>query len=221
MSKPSLWPQSLRPMQYFQNLQNTTGRRSSWPRKKLLDLHYHSIRLLSQNLEHCRFVSRWKEMRLKLLAPPKRMRILNVIPLRSQSSRTSARVRLQAKFVDVETTLKDESTPAEISERIRQIVTDAMAKSAVYEDVDPPLGGFKRNNASSAFDSFLSDTVSLMSRLICSNIDPCQPRTHLSGMCIRVLIDTNVTATLCCLSRPSRTRSKSPLPVSTMPPVTS
>jgi hypothetical protein len=85
--------------------------------------------------------------------------------LTSQSSRTTARVRLQEIFVLVETILnfpnnwdlKDDSTPAEISERICQIATDAMAKSAMSEDIDPedkPFGGFKRNNVSRAFDSF-------------------------------------------------------------------
>ena len=75
--------------------------------------------------------------------------------LASQSSRTTARVRLQEKFVIVETMYKDESTPAEISERIRQIATDAMTKSGVYEDIDPEnkaFGGFKRNNVGRAFD---------------------------------------------------------------------
>jgi hypothetical protein len=67
--------------------------------------------------------------------------------LASHSSRTTARVRLQEKFVFVETILKDDSTPVEISERTLQIATDAMAKSAVYEDVagdpeDKPFGGF-------------------------------------------------------------------------------
>ena len=146
--------------------------------------------------------------------------------LASQSSRTTARVRLQEKFVIVETMFKDKSTPAEISERIRQIATDAMTKSGVYEDIDPedkPFGGFKRNNVSRAFD-FVSFRLLIQRHLcpflFCSNIDPCPPRTRLSGMCIRVLIDTNVTAMLRCPSRPSRTRSKSPLLVSTIPPVT-
>jgi hypothetical protein len=62
-------------------------------------------------------------------------------------------VRLQEKFVIVETILKDDFTPAEISERIRQIATDYMAKSAVHEDIvpeDKPFGEFKRNNVSRA-----------------------------------------------------------------------
>ncbi len=59
--------------------------------------------------------------------------------------------------------IQDDFTPAEISERIRQIATDAMAKSAVYEDIDSedkPFGGpgFKRNNVSRPFDSFPSDS---------------------------------------------------------------
>jgi hypothetical protein len=142
--------------------------------------------------------------------------------LASQSSRTTARVRLQEKFVIIETILKVDCTPGEISERIRHIATDSMAKSGVYEDIDPedkPFGGFKRNNVSHTFDSFL-DTTSLMYLLFCSNTDPCLPRTRLSGMCIRFLIDTTVTAMLHCPSRLSRTGSKSPLLVSTIPPVT-
>jgi len=66
--------------------------------------------------------------------------------LASQSSRTTARIRLQEKFVTVATFYTDESSPEEIKERIRD---GAMVKSAIYEDLDPAdraYGGFKKNN---------------------------------------------------------------------------
>ncbi len=140
------------------------------------------------------------------------MRILNTIPLRQCHREQQLAYAFRENCFVVETILKDDCTPAEISDRIRQIATDAMAKSAVYEDIDSedkPFGGFKRKNISSAFDLFPSDTVSLMSLLFGSNIDPCPPRTHPSGMCIRALINTNVTATLRCRSRPSNSRTRS------------
>jgi hypothetical protein len=62
------------------------------------------------------------------------------------SSRTTARIRLQEKFVKVATIYKDECSPPEINERIRDIAFNAMAKSVVYEDINPAdrvFGGFK------------------------------------------------------------------------------
>jgi hypothetical protein len=67
--------------------------------------------------------------------------------LASQSSCT-ARIRLQEKYVKVATLYKDELSPDEIKERIRDIVFSAMAKSAIYEDLDPAdraYGGLKKN----------------------------------------------------------------------------
>ncbi len=57
--------------------------------------------------------------------------------LASQSSRTTARIRLQEKFVEVATLFKDEFSPNEIKEHIRDIAFNAMAKSVVNEDIDP------------------------------------------------------------------------------------
>ncbi len=67
----------------------------------------------------------------------------------SQSSRTTARIRLQEKYVKVATLFKDEHSPEEIKERIREIAFNAMVKSTIYEDLDPAdraYGGFKKNN---------------------------------------------------------------------------
>jgi hypothetical protein len=69
--------------------------------------------------------------------------------LASQSSRTTARIRLQEKFVTVATFYIDESSPEEIKERIREIAFGAMVKSAIYEDLDPAdraFDGFKKKN---------------------------------------------------------------------------
>ena len=69
--------------------------------------------------------------------------------LASQSSRTTARIRLQEKYVKVATLYKDELTPDQIKERIRKIAFAAMTKSAIFEDIeaaDIDYGGFKRNN---------------------------------------------------------------------------
>jgi hypothetical protein len=49
--------------------------------------------------------------------------------LASQSSCTTARIRLQEKYVKVATLYKDECTPEEIKERIREIAFNAMVKS--------------------------------------------------------------------------------------------
>jgi hypothetical protein len=68
--------------------------------------------------------------------------------LASQSSRTTARIRLQEKYVKVATLYKDELSPDEIKERIRDIAFSAMATSAIYEDLNPTdraYGGFKKN----------------------------------------------------------------------------
>jgi hypothetical protein len=50
----------------------------------------------------------------------------------------TVRVRFQKKFVTVTaaTLYKDEFSPAQISERIREIAFNAMAQSAVFEDID-------------------------------------------------------------------------------------
>jgi hypothetical protein len=67
--------------------------------------------------------------------------------LASQSSRTTARIRLQEKYVKVATLYKDECTPEEIKERIREIAFNAVVKSAIYEDLDPAdkaYGVFKK-----------------------------------------------------------------------------
>ncbi len=67
--------------------------------------------------------------------------------LASNSSRTTARIRLQEKYVKVATLYKDELTPDEISLRIRDIAFTAMAKSVIYEDINPAdraFGGFKK-----------------------------------------------------------------------------
>jgi len=56
--------------------------------------------------------------------------------LASQSSRTTARIRLQEKYVKVATLYKDELSPDDIKQRIRDIAFTAMAKSVIYEDID-------------------------------------------------------------------------------------
>ncbi len=69
--------------------------------------------------------------------------------LASQSSLTTARIRLQEKYVTVATMYKDELSPEEIKKRIREIAFTAMAKAVIYEDLDPAdtaYGGFKKNN---------------------------------------------------------------------------
>ena len=69
--------------------------------------------------------------------------------LASQSSRSTARIRLQEKYVKVATFYKDEMTPEEIKKRIRDIAFTAMTKSAIYEDIDAAdtdHGGFKKKN---------------------------------------------------------------------------
>jgi hypothetical protein len=74
--------------------------------------------------------------------------------LASQSSRSTARIRLQEKYVTVATLYKDEMSPEEIKERIREIAITAMAKSIIYEDLDPAdtaYGGFKKNNVRQSF----------------------------------------------------------------------
>jgi len=69
----------------------------------------------------------------------------------SQSSRTTARIRLQEKYVTVATLYKDELSPDEIKKRIREIAFTAMAKSVIYEEIDPAdkaFCGFKKKNVS-------------------------------------------------------------------------
>ncbi len=69
--------------------------------------------------------------------------------LASQSSRTTARIRLQEKFVTVVTLYTDELSPDEIKVRIRDIAFIAMSKSVIYEDIDPAdraYGSLKKNN---------------------------------------------------------------------------
>ncbi len=69
--------------------------------------------------------------------------------LSSQSSRTTARIRLQEKIVTVATLFTDELSPDEIKMRIRNIAFTAMSKSVIYEDLDPAdraYSGLKINN---------------------------------------------------------------------------
>ena len=69
--------------------------------------------------------------------------------LASQSSRSTARVRLQEKYVKVATLYKDEMTPEELKKRVRDIAFSAMSKAVIFEDIDAAdrdYGGFKRNN---------------------------------------------------------------------------
>jgi hypothetical protein len=69
--------------------------------------------------------------------------------LASQSSRSTARIRLQEKYVKVATLYKDEMTPEELKKRIRDIAFSAMSKAVIFEDIDAAdrdYGGFKRNN---------------------------------------------------------------------------
>jgi hypothetical protein len=57
---------------------------------------------------------------------------------------------------------KDELTPEEIKEPIRDIAFNAMVKSAIYEDLDPAdraYGGFKKNNVRPAHRSYLHINV--------------------------------------------------------------
>jgi hypothetical protein len=65
----------------------------------------------------------------------------------SQSSSTIARIRLQEKYVKVTTLYKDECTPEEIKQRIREIAFNVMVKSAIHKDLNPAdraFGGLKR-----------------------------------------------------------------------------
>ncbi len=76
--------------------------------------------------------------------------------LASQSSRTTARIRLQEKIVTVATFYTDKSSPEEIKERIREIAFGAIVKSAIYEDLDPAdraFGGFKNKNVRPSYVS--------------------------------------------------------------------
>jgi hypothetical protein len=66
----------------------------------------------------------------------------------SQSSSTTARLLHHEKIALVDTTFKDETTPAEISDRIHEIATNVMALSTAYEEIDPedkPFGDFELN----------------------------------------------------------------------------
>ena len=75
------------------------------------------------------------------------MRISNATLLLLQSSRTTARIRLQETCVKVATLYKDECPPEEIKERIREIAFNAIVESAIYEDLNPAdraFGGFKK-----------------------------------------------------------------------------
>ncbi len=83
--------------------------------------------------------------------------------LASQSSRTTARIRLQEKNVKVATLYRDECCPEEIKERIREIAFNAMVKSAISEDLNPAdraYGWFKKN-VRPAHVSFLLMNVDL------------------------------------------------------------
>jgi hypothetical protein len=80
---------------------------------------------------------------------------------------------------------KDECSPEEIKERIREIALNAMVSSAIYEDLDPagrPYGGFKKKMYGLPTIYFRLRTVIClpicMCLAFCSNIDPC-PR----GVC--------------------------------------
>ncbi len=84
--------------------------------------------------------------------------------LASQSSEscTTARIQLHERYVTVFTLYKDECTPEEIKERIREIAFNAMVKSAIYEDLDPAdraYGGFKKNNVRRSHLSYLHINV--------------------------------------------------------------
>jgi hypothetical protein len=71
--------------------------------------------------------------------------------LASQSSCTTARIRLQEKYVKFATMYKDECSPEEIKESIRKMIAcNAMVKSAIYEDLVPAdraYGGSKQKNS--------------------------------------------------------------------------
>ncbi len=84
--------------------------------------------------------------------------------LASQSSRTTARIRLQEKYVKVATLYKDECTPEEIKECACKIAFNAMVKSAIYEDLDSAdraYGGFKNYNVWQAHVSVLFINIDL------------------------------------------------------------
>ncbi len=64
----------------------------------------------------------------------------------------------------VATLYKDECTPEEIKERIREIAFNAMVKSAIYEHLDPAdraYGGLKKENVLSTHLSYLHMNVDL------------------------------------------------------------
>jgi hypothetical protein len=66
--------------------------------------------------------------------------------LASQSSCTTARIRLQEKYVKVATMYKDECSPEEIKESISEIAFNALVKPAIYEDLNPGLGIWRVKN---------------------------------------------------------------------------
>ncbi len=108
-----------------------------------------------------------------------------------QPSRTTARIRLQEKFVKVATIQKDECSPEEIKECTRDIAFNAMAKSVKYEDINPAdraNGGFKKKNVRAANIFFPLTNGLCMNFSFCSNIDPCPTGTRLCDMCLPVLI---------------------------------
>jgi hypothetical protein len=116
---------------------------------KSAELHFHSIRLLRRN----------PQIEVPITQTRSAADIIGVTQadedferdfLASQSSRTTARIRLQEKCVKVATIYKEEC-PEEINECIRDIAFNTMAKSVVYEDIDPAdraFGVFKKKTVS-------------------------------------------------------------------------
>ncbi len=93
-------------------------------------------RHLRQNPANLRVHSRRQEL-LQILSATQADEDFERDSLASQSSRTTARIQLQEKYVKVATLYKDELTPDDISKSIRDIAFTVMAKSVIYEDIDP------------------------------------------------------------------------------------
>jgi hypothetical protein len=102
--------------------------------------------------------------------------------LASHSSRTTARKRLTDKknlVETVKTIFSDEKSLAEIADRIREISTELMTQTDVFEDIESAnkaYGCFKQNNVSCTILFYPLRYSLTHFSLWCNNIDPCRPR---------------------------------------------
>jgi hypothetical protein len=96
--------------------------------------------------------------------------IEGVLPTTGSTPYT-ARICLQEKFVKFATIFKDECSAEEIKERIRDIAFNAMAKSAICEDIYPPdraYGGFKKRNVCAVHNIFPLKNSDLSHLFVCA-----------------------------------------------------